>query len=116
MFADEDEIMALLGKNTFDVVPAALTDFNNLFVLTRSEKGSVIVQNDVTVVQEAIPVDAVVDTTGAGDAFTAAFLYGWTADRPLAECARLGTWCATQIIMQVGGRIEKDILHDYRHG
>ena len=116
VFADEDEIMALLGKNTFDVVPAALADFNNLFVLTRSEKGSVIVQNGVTLVQEAIPVDAVVDTTGAGDAFTAAFLYGWTADQPLAECARLGTWCATQIIMQVGARIEKDILHDYRHG
>jgi len=114
VFADEDEIIALLKKNSFDEVPAALTDFSNLFVLTRSEQGSVIVHNEVTHVQEAIPVAKVVDTTGAGDAYTAAFLFGWTDGCPLAECARLGTWCATQIIQQVGARIEKDILYDYR--
>ena len=108
--------MALLNKQTFDEVQPALADFDNLFVLTRAQKGSVIVQNDATVIQEAIAVDTVVDTTGAGDAYTAAFLYGWTADQPLDECARLGTWCATQIIQQVGGRIEKDILSDYQSG
>jgi len=116
VFADEDEIIALLGKSSFDEVLAALEDFGNLFVLTRSAKGSVIVDRDQTVVQEALPVERVVDTTGAGDAYTAAFLYGWTRDLPLAECARLGTWCATQVIQQVGARIEKDILVGYRPG
>ncbi len=114
VFADEDEIIALLKKQSFDAVLPALSDFDNLFVLTRSQQGSVIVQNDNTIYQEAIKVDKVVDTTGAGDAYTAAFLYGWTADQPLAECARLGTWCATQVIQQLGGRVEKDILYDYR--
>ena len=116
VFADQDEIIALFGKKSFDETLAVLADFDNLFVLTRSEKGSVIVRNSETVVQKAIPVNEVVDTTGAGDAYTAAFLYGWTADQSLTECARLGTWCATQIILQVGARIEKDILHDYRSG
>ena len=114
VFADEDEIMELLQKQTFEEVLPALADFDNLFVLTRSSQGSVIVQNGKTIVQEAITVNKVIDTTGAGDAYTAAFLYGWTADQSLAECARLGTWCATQIIQQVGGSIEKDILCGYQ--
>ena len=43
----------------------------------------------------------------------AGFLYGLTSDKPLDECARLGTWCATQVIQQVGARLEKDVLDGY---
>ncbi len=113
VFADEDEVMALYDVSTFEDVLAAIEGLDNLFVMTRSERGSVIVHGDETVVQDAIPVKKVVDTTGAGDAYTAAFLFGWTAGRPLTECARLGTWCATQIIQQLGARLEKGVLDDY---
>ncbi len=113
VFADEDEVMALYDVSTFEDVLAAIEGLDNLFVMTRSERGSVIVHGDETVVQDAIPVKKVVDTTGAGDAYTAAFLFGWTGGRPLTECARLGTWCATQIIQQLGARLEKGVLDDY---
>jgi sugar/nucleoside kinase (ribokinase family) len=113
VLADEDEVAALLGKQDFEEIQVALRDFSNLFVITRSEKGSVIINGDETIVQDALPVEKVVDTTGAGDAYSAAFLYGLTSDQPLAECARLGTWCATKVIQQVGARIEKDILDGY---
>ena len=113
VFADEDEVMALFGVDTFDEVLNAIDGFNNLFVMTRSEKGSVIVHGGDTIRQDAIPVKKVLDTTGAGDAYTAAFLYGYTQGRSLDECAKLGTWCATQIIQQLGARLEKDVLKDY---
>jgi sugar/nucleoside kinase (ribokinase family) len=64
-------------------------------------------------VQAAIPVAKVVDTTGAGDAYCAGFLYGWANDRSLGDCARLGTVCATRVIQQVGARIPAGILDDY---
>ena len=64
-------------------------------------------------IQPAIPIDEVVDSTGAGDAYTAAFLYGLTSDKSLAECARLGTWCATEVIQKLGARLEKDVLKNY---
>jgi sugar/nucleoside kinase (ribokinase family) len=76
-------------------------------VLTRSEKGSVIVRGEERVVQRAYSVKKVVDATGAGDAYSAGFLYAWTHDRPLAECADLGARCATAVIQQVGARLEK---------
>ena len=44
------------------------------------------------------------DTTGAGDLFAAGFLYGYTRDRPLAECAQLGSIAAAEVISHVGPR------------
>ena len=55
----------------------------------------------------------VVDTTGAGDAFNAGFLYGLIHDKSLAECGRLGNYIAAQSITKMGARAglpyEKDL-------
>ena len=111
--ADEDEINALLGTSAFDDTMAALDGYDNLFAITRSEKGSVIVHGDERVEQAATPVEEVVDTTGAGDAYSAGFLYGWANGQSLQHCAKLGTFCATQVIQQLGARIEPDVLAEF---
>jgi sugar/nucleoside kinase (ribokinase family) len=111
--ADEDEVNALVESESFDDTLKALDSFDNLFAITRSEKGSVIVHGDEYIVQAATPVSEVIDTTGAGDAYTAGFLFGWVNDMPLAECAKIGTYCGTQVIQQVGARIEPGLLDDY---
>jgi sugar/nucleoside kinase (ribokinase family) len=111
--ADEDEVNALVGTSDFDDTLEALDGYDNLFAITRSEKGSVIVHGDQRIVQAANPVDAIVDTTGAGDAYTAGFLYGWVNDKSLAECARIGTFCGATVIQQLGARIEPGLLDDY---
>jgi sugar/nucleoside kinase (ribokinase family) len=108
--ADEDEVNALLGTTRFDDTLVALKDYDNLFTMTRSEQGSVIVHGDQTIVQDATAVDTVVDTTGAGDAYCAGFLYGWVNGRSLETCARYGTHCATRVIQQLGARIEPGLL------
>jgi sugar/nucleoside kinase (ribokinase family) len=113
VFADEDELIALFQCGTFENVLNEIVGFDNLFVMTRSEKGSVIVKDGQTIVQAATLVDNVIDSTGAGDAYTAGFLYGWTHDKPLDECARLATYCGTNVIQQVGARIEKGLLSRY---
>lgn len=110
VFADDDEVMALFETTEFDEVLRRVPDFDRLFVMTRSEQGSVIVHGEVSVVQPAIPVEKVVDTTGAGDAYTAGFLYGLASGESLATCAGLATNCATGVIQKVGARIEKAML------
>ena len=110
VIADEDEINVLMGTDNFDDTLEAVSKLDNLFVMTRSNKGSVIVHRGEQHVQDATPVEQVVDTTGAGDAYCAGFLYGWVHDKSLAECARAGTLCATAVIQQVGARIEKGVL------
>jgi sugar/nucleoside kinase (ribokinase family) len=48
----------------------------------------------------------VVDTTGAGDLFAAGFLYGFTHRMGLAECGRLASAAAAEVISHVGARPE----------
>ena len=91
----------------------ALDGYDNLFAITRSEKGSVIRQGDEVVHQPATPVEKVVDSTGAGDAWCAGFLYGLTHGKSLAEAAAIGTYCGTCVIQQVGARIEPGLLESY---
>jgi sugar/nucleoside kinase (ribokinase family) len=111
--ADEDEVIELLQAEDFEDTVARLENYDNLFVMTRSEKGSVIINGERKVEQPATPVETIVDTTGAGDAYAAGFLYGYTQNKSLEECARLGTFCATQVIQQVGARIERGMLDNY---
>jgi len=112
--ANEDEMNALLQTDSFENSLNSLSRYNNLFAITRSEAGSMVVQGEVKVTQAATPVDEVIDTTGAGDAYTAGFLYGWVNDCSLQECAKLGTFCGTTVIQQVGARIEPGLLDDYQ--
>jgi len=46
----------------------------------------------------------VLDTTGAGDAFCAGFLYGLIKNRSLYECGRLGNFVASRCITKMGAR------------
>ena len=114
IFADDEEVMALYEVDDFEEVLSAISGSDSLFVMTRSEQGSVIVQGDIRIMQKALPIETLVDTTGAGDAYAAAFLYGWTSGKQLDECARLGTHVATSVIQQLGGRIETNVLESYQ--
>ena len=44
------------------------------------------------------------DTTGAGDLYAAGFLYGYTRQLDLAECGRIGSIAAAEVISHVGPR------------
>ena len=108
--ADEDEVYALLGVQSIEETIETLKSNKTLFAITRSEKGSVIVQGGEVITQQATPVDKVVDSTGAGDAYAAGFLYGLANAKSLQDCAAYGTRCATRVIQQMGARIEKGLL------
>lgn len=111
--ADEDEVNELLQSEDFEETTRQLAGYDNLFAITRSEKGSVILHDGQVIEQPATTVETIVDTTGAGDAYTAGFLFGYAQEKPLQECAKLGTYCATRVIQQVGARIERGLLDFY---
>ncbi len=111
VFANETEIISLFETKSFDEAVDRASDFDALFVLTRTEKGCVVVDRSDIIVQEAYPVDVVTDATGAGDAHTAAFLYPRAAGESLKECAVFASRCATAVISQVGGRLDEHALN-----
>jgi len=52
------------------------------------------------------------ETTGAGDAFSAAFLTAWVRNRPLSECASLGNSTARVVLDVAGTQVEREQLKD----
>jgi ribokinase len=56
----------------------------------------------------------IVDTTGAGDAFCAGFLYGLLNNKSLKECAKLGNFVASRCIMKMGARTGLPRLEDLK--
>src|SRR5258705_547652 len=75
LFANEVELRSLYQTADFDSALAALRREARLAVVTRSEKGCVVVSRDQLLAVPACPVEHVVDTTGAGDLFAAGFFF-----------------------------------------
>jgi len=104
LFANEAEICALYQVRDFDAAVSHVRGHCELAALTRSAKGSVLVQGNRLHVVQAHPVDAVVDTTGAGDLYASGVLYGLAQGLDLPTCGRLGSLAAAEVIAHVGAR------------
>jgi sugar/nucleoside kinase (ribokinase family) len=108
LFANETEICALYEENDFAAAAEAARRDVALAALTRSEAGSVVLHGEMTYPIAPRPA-AVVDTTGAGDAYAAGFLAGLTAGRGLDACGALGSLAAAAVIAQYGARPQADL-------
>jgi len=106
LFANEQEIISLYDTETFEQAYKQVMNKCEVAVLTRGEKGAVIVSKDGLVMIEAEPVERVVDTTGAGDQFAAGFLFGFTRNMSLEMCGKLGAMAAAEVISHMGPRPE----------
>lgn len=109
LFANEAEILSLYETHSLDKAIAAARETCLLAAITRSADGSLVVTRDDTVTVPAMPVNKVVDSTGAGDQYAAGFLFGYTRGRSLAECGALASLAAAEVISHFGPRPEKNL-------
>jgi sugar/nucleoside kinase (ribokinase family) len=114
VFANERELTSLYLTQNFSGALEAVRRDCPVAVVTRSEKGSVVIRGSDTIEVPAHPVRHLVDVTGAGDLYAAGFLFGYTAGKPLAHCARLGSLAAAEVISHVGARPEVNLLSHAR--
>ena len=106
IFANEKEAMSLINAKNFDEVIEFGKSLNKLFIVTRSDKGSVAIEgNDVSEAQAKSNLN-IVDLTGAGDLFAAGFLHGFTNNKNPHESLKLGTEMASKIIQKIGARLD----------
>lgn len=108
LFANEEEVLSLYQVDSFDAALQHVRGHCKVAALTRSEKGSVVVHGDEIHIVDAVANVNVVDTTGAGDAYAAGFLHGYTSggQNDLVHCAKIGAIAAAEVISHFGARPE----------
>ena len=115
IFANEAELHSLYQTSDFDSAVAALRPDVSTAVVTRSEKGCIVLSPDGIEAVPAFPVERVVDTTGAGDLFAAGFLSGLARGAEDRTCGRLGALAAAEVIGHLGARPQtslRDLAHE----
>tara|TARA_Y100000766_G_C18899914_1_gene602873 strand:+ start:1606 stop:2589 length:984 start_codon:yes stop_codon:yes gene_type:complete len=110
IFANEDEMMMLTRTETVENMIEASKKLGNLSVITLGEKGSIVVNKSDVIHAEALKTSNVVDTTGAGDTYTAAFLFGLLSNKSIQECTEMASWAASQVIQQIGARLDNETI------
>jgi adenosine kinase len=109
IFANEGELHSLYQTSDFDTALKAVRADVATAVVTRSEKGCLIISREGTEAVPAFPVERVVDTTGAGDLFAAGFLSGLARGADDRSCGRLGALAAAEVIQHLGARPERSL-------
>ena len=104
-FANEQEILELINAKSFDDVISFGKKLNKVLVITRSDKGSVAINQSEVIECKSQTNLKIVDLTGAGDLFAAGFLHGYINNMTIKDSLHKGTEMASKIIQQIGARI-----------
>lgn len=98
------ELEQLSGEPDFRKGAEFMLDMGVKIVAVKlGSKGCYVTDENEQLKVDPFPVKAV-DTTGAGDAFNAGFLYGLINEQSLYECGRLGNFVASKSVMKMGAR------------
>jgi len=104
-FANEQEITSLIDAKNFTDVINFGKKLGKTIVITRGEKGSVAINNNVVTECESKKNLKILDLTGAGDLFAAGYLHGYIKNLTVQESLEKGTEMSSKIIQQIGARI-----------
>ena len=104
VFANEGEIMSLIGAKNFDEVISFGKELKKHLVITRGEKGAISIHKNEIEEIDAKKDLKVVDLTGAGDLFASGYLHGFINNFSQKECLIKATEMSSKIIQQIGAR------------
>jgi sugar/nucleoside kinase (ribokinase family) len=115
LFCNDEEALIFTGTNSIIEAREELKKVAKRFVITLGANGALIFDGDTFINIEPYRVEAV-DTNGAGDMFSGAFLYGITHQHSFAEAGKLASLASSKVVTQFGPRLEtaqvKRILND----
>ena len=109
LFANDLEALQLTGARNLGEALAMLSAKVPTLVITRGAEGALGLEDGVGIEVPAVPVDEIVDTTGAGDLFAAGFLTARCRGHELRKCRETGAIAAAEIISHFGARPEADL-------
>jgi fructoselysine 6-kinase len=104
----------IADSDMIDGISRRARTHGKLFVVTLGPDGSIVFYGDERYECAAQPVECVVDTTGAGDAYAAGFLSRWCHGAGIQESMERGAALAATVIGRLGSQPEQSISGDVR--
>jgi ribokinase len=105
LLMNQHELYTLTGESSISDAVVGLAQHGiKRLVVKVGEMGSIVVTPELTELVEAFEVDDVLDSTGAGDYFTAAFAYGIMEGYDLHYAARLGNIAGALNVTHIGAQ------------
>ena len=104
-FANEQEILELTDAKSFNDVISFGKELNKTLVITRSDKGSIVINQNEVIECNSQKNLKIVDLTGAGDLFAAGFLHGYINKMSIQDSLNKGTEMASKVIQIIGARL-----------
>lgn len=101
-----DTDVLILSSDEFFMLGVEVSDillYVEYLVVTQGKLGSTCYTKHGSFQAGAFNV-RVVDTTGAGDAFAAGFIYGFMMNYPIEICLKLGNFCGAYNVERIGAR------------
>ncbi len=108
VFANEEEAEAYAGSDNPDDCLAKLAESCSTVAVKLGARGALLHNGRETCRVSAVPVETVVDTTGAGDLWAAGFLFGHINGHSLKQCGEFGAVLGAAVVQQEGGSIPGD--------
>jgi len=103
LFLNEKEACALAGRDVNQAIVKLHKLCGATVAVTLGEKGAAVYGGEGVEWIDGFKA-TVVDTTGAGDAFSAGFLFGVLNGYGSADCARIGNFAASLCVQKLGAR------------
>ncbi len=106
LFANEEEAKAFTGKEPEEALHE-LAEKSEIAVVKIGKHGSLIKKGEDVFKIEPIKVNAT-DTTGAGDAYAAGFLFGLVKGYNLEKCGEIASILAGKVIEGTGAKMNEE--------
>ncbi len=103
VFPNRGELRILTGKDYKEGAEALLREGVEIVAVKLGSRGCYVTDGKESHLIKSFRVK-VVDSTGAGDAFCAGFLYGLFKGKTLRECGLLGNFVASRVLTKMGAR------------
>ena len=107
LFCNKDEALGFTGTESIDAAVEALKAIANTFAITLGSDGALIYDGEQTISIAPNTVTAI-DSTGAGDMFAGAFLYGITNGHTFEDAGKLASAASAQVVSQYGPRLRAE--------
>ena len=107
LFCNKEEALGWTGATEIADAAEALKDSAHAFAITLGAEGALVFDGDNTIAIDPHPVQAI-DTSGAGDMFAGAFLYGITDGLDYARAGALASRSAAELVTHYGPRLPAD--------